>query len=94
VSICSKLVCSQTPEEFIAAQDRAALKERGIPHDVKEYQQAGHSFLEQFPVGPLAPVLRVAGMGYEEASANDAWRRIRAFFDTHLTVGPGPDDLT
>ena len=34
--------------------------------------------LEQFHVGPLAPLLRVAGMGYEAASADDAWRRIRA----------------
>jgi dienelactone hydrolase len=23
-------------------------------------------------------------MGYEAASADDAWRRIRAFFDEHL----------
>ena len=41
----------------------AALTERGIPHDVKEYPQAGHSFLEQFKVGPLAPVLRVGRPG-------------------------------
>jgi dienelactone hydrolase len=57
------------------------------PHDVKEYPNAGHSFLEQFPVGPLAPVLRVAGLGYEAASADDAWRRIRAFFEEHLAAG-------
>jgi len=63
----------------------------GIPHDVKEYPRAGHSFLEQFPVGPLAPVLRVAGLGYEAASADDAWRRIRAFFDEHLAVGGRPE---
>ena len=49
-----------------------------------------HSFLEQFPVGPLAPVLRVAGMGYEAASADDAWRWIRAFFDEHLAAGERP----
>ena len=70
-----------------AAKLEAALTERGIPHDVKEYPNAGHSFLEQFPVGPLAPVLRVAGMGYEAASADDAWRRIRAFFEEHLAAG-------
>jgi carboxymethylenebutenolidase len=74
-----------------AAALEAALTERGIPHDVKEYPRAGHSFLEQFPVGPLAPVLRVAGMGYEAASADDAWRRIRAFFDEHLAAGPVAD---
>jgi carboxymethylenebutenolidase len=73
-----------------AARLDAALTEKGIPHDVKQYSDAGHSFLEQFPVGPLAPLLRVAGMGYEAASADDAWRRIRAFFDEHLTVSEGP----
>ena len=73
-----------------AAKLEAALTERGIPHDVKEYPDAGHSFLERFPVGPLAPVLRVAGMGYEAASADDAWRRIRAFFDEHLAPGERP----
>ena len=68
----------------------AALTEKGIPHDVKEYPEAGHSFLEQFPVGPLGPVLRVAGLGYEAGSAEDAWRRIRAFFDEHLAAGERP----
>jgi carboxymethylenebutenolidase len=77
-----------------AAKLEAALTERGIPHDVKEYPDAGHSFLEQFPVGPLAPVLRVAGMGYEAASADDAWRRIRAFFDEHLAAGEPPTAAT
>ena len=74
-----------------AATLAAALTERGILHDVKEYPQAGHSFLEQFKVGPLAPVLRVAGLGYEAASAGDAWRRIRAFFDEHLAAAEPPE---
>lgn len=73
-----------------AAKLEAALTERGIAHDVKEYPEAGHSFLEQFRVGPLAPVLRVAGMGYDTASADDAWRRIHAFFDEHLSTAERP----
>jgi carboxymethylenebutenolidase len=73
-----------------ASRLEVALTEKGIPHDVKQYPDAGHSFLEQFPVGPLAPLLRVAGMGYEAASADDAWARIRAFFDEHLTSGERP----
>ena len=73
------------------AKLEAALAEKGIPHDVKEYPDAGHGFLEQFNVGPLAPLLRVAGMGYEAASADDAWRRIRAFFDQHLAARERPD---
>lgn len=72
-----------------AATLEAALAERAIPHDVKEYPDAGHGFFEQFRLGPLVPVLRVAGMGYEAASAEDAWRRIRAFFDEHLRAVSG-----
>jgi carboxymethylenebutenolidase len=67
-----------------ATQLEAALTERGIPHDVKEYPDAGHSFLDRFPIGPLLPVMKVAGMGYHEPSATDAWARIEAFFGEHL----------
>jgi carboxymethylenebutenolidase len=74
-----------------AAKLETGLSRKGIPHDIKEYPDAGHSFLEHFPVGPLAPLLRVAGLGYEAASADDAWRRIRAFFDEHLTASETPD---
>jgi carboxymethylenebutenolidase len=73
-----------------AAKLETALAERGIARDVREYPNAGHSFLEQFPVGPLAPVLRVAGLGYEADSADDTWRRIRAFFGEHLAAGERP----
>jgi carboxymethylenebutenolidase len=69
-----------------AAKLETALSERGIPHDVKEYPDAGHSFLERFPVGPLGPVLfRVMGMGYHEPTATDAWQRIRAFLQQYLS---------
>jgi len=69
------------------AKLEAALTERHIPHDLKEYPDAGHSFLDQFPVGPLVPLLRVAGFGYHEPSATDAWNRINAFFTEHLGTG-------
>jgi len=67
-----------------AAKLETALTARGIPHDVKEYPDAGHSFLERLPVGPLGPALRVVGLGYEQGSADDAWHRIRDFFGQHL----------
>lgn len=67
------------PARFEAALDRA-----GVPHDIKEYDGVGHSFLNQFPVGPLKPLLRVTGFNYDEDVAADAWRRIFAFFDEHL----------
>ena len=62
-----------------------ALSAAGVAHDVKEYPDAGHSFLNRFNTGPaLTPLLHVAGLGYHHPSAEDAWRRILAFFAEHL----------
>lgn len=65
-----------------------ALTERGIPHDVKEYPDAGHSFANRIPVGPFGPILRLAGIGYHHESTEDAWRRVLAFFADHLRTSP------
>jgi len=62
----------------------AALTRAGVPHDVKEYPDAGHAFIGDVSTGPLGPVLRVAGIGHHEASAQDAWERILRFFGEHL----------
>jgi carboxymethylenebutenolidase len=67
-----------------AAALESALSERNVVHDVKEYPDAGHSFLDRINAGPLLPLLRVAGFGYHQASAQDAWTRILRFFDEHL----------
>src|SRR3954469_16463467 len=68
-----------------AAKLEAALERKGIEHDVKEYPGAGHSFLSHENAGPVfTPIMRVAGIGYHEPSAQDAWRRILAFFRAHL----------
>ncbi len=62
-----------------------ALAAVDVEHDVKEYQDAGHSFMNRFNAGPmLTPLLHVAGFGYHHPSAEDAWRRILAFFSEHL----------
>ena len=77
-----------------------ALTAAGIEHDVKEYPQAGHEFLNDHDgAGDKAPVLfavlgrLMPGSGYNEAAAHDARQRILAFFSTHLrppgTDGPG-----
>ncbi|MCW0215462.1 MAG: dienelactone hydrolase family protein [Pseudonocardia sp.] len=70
----------------VAAKLEATLTEAGVPHDVKEYPGAGHSFLNGGENGPalLRPLLRVAGMGPEPVAAADAWARIDAFFGEHL----------
>jgi carboxymethylenebutenolidase len=62
-----------------------ALSELGIPHDVKEYQEAGHSFLNRINAGPiLGSLVHLAHFDYHHSSAEDAWRRILTFFDEHL----------
>jgi carboxymethylenebutenolidase len=70
-----------------AAKVEAALQRAGVEHDVKEYPEAGHSFFNRHNAGPLAPVLRVAGLGFHQPSAEDAWGRILRFFDAHLGAG-------
>lgn len=62
-----------------------ALGELGVPHDVKEYPDAGHSFLNRINAGPiLGSLLHVAHFNYHHPSAEDAWHRILTFFDEHL----------
>lgn len=66
----------------------AALEANDVPHDVQVYPTAGHSFLNDAPNGPLLlrPLLRVGHVGPDPAAAQDAWRRIEAFFGTHLAA--------
>ncbi len=67
-----------------AARLEASLTALDVEHDVKEYPDAGHSFLNHHPVGPLAVLERIAGFDYHEPSAQDAWARILRTFDAHL----------
>ena len=63
------------------------LTERGIARDVKIYDNTGHSFANPYPAAPL---LRIVGFGYDQASADDAWGRVFTFFDEHLQpAAPG-----
>jgi carboxymethylenebutenolidase len=64
----------------------------GVDHDIKEYPDAGHAFLNDHEgAGDRNPFIFVvmgkfAGpAGYHEPSAQDARRRIVSFFRTHLT---------
>ncbi|MGL5911290.1 MAG: dienelactone hydrolase family protein [Phycicoccus sp.] len=66
---------------------RVGLRDNGIPHDVKEYPKAGHSFLNDADNAPwwTAPLARlVLHAGPEPESADDAWRRIDDFLRAHL----------
>ncbi len=66
-----------------AAKLESALVARGIEHDVVEYPEAGHAFLNAVPNGTrlariaMGPMLR---LGYRPAEADDAWHRIDTFF--------------
>jgi carboxymethylenebutenolidase len=70
-----------------AAKLDAALTAHGVEHDVKEYPDAGHSFLNDAESGPRAVRLltkRILGTGPNPEAAADAWRRIEGFFAEHL----------
>jgi carboxymethylenebutenolidase len=66
-----------------AARLNGALERNKIEHDVKEYPDAGHSFLDDYKglIGVLGVVI---GATYKDKDAADARARIRAFFARHL----------
>jgi carboxymethylenebutenolidase len=67
-----------------AGRLEAVLTQHGVPHDVKEYPDAGHSFMNRHNSGPLAVLERIGGFNYHHPSAEDAWGRILRFFGEHL----------
>jgi carboxymethylenebutenolidase len=71
-----------------AAKLDHALARNGIEHDVKEYKEASHGFLDdhskdKLPIA-LVVIKAILRVGYHHPSAEDAKRRIQAFFDVHL----------
>jgi len=68
-----------------AARLESTLQALGIVHDIKQYPEAGHSFMNRINAGPLlAPLVGFAHFSYHHPSAEDGWRRILTFFDQHL----------
>ncbi len=61
-----------------------ALAANGIVHDVKEYPDAGHSFLNDHGNVWFTSLGKVIGAGYDAEAAADARHRILAFFDDAL----------
>jgi carboxymethylenebutenolidase len=59
----------------------------GVAHDIKTYDQAGHSFFSQYDgyQAWLARVPTPMAVGYDEQAAEDGWRRMLAFFDEHVS---------
>ena len=65
----------------------ATLSNLEIPHDVKEYPDSGHAFMNPHQAGgPFFGFLlgKVMGAKPNPADATDAWNRIEAFFGEHL----------
>jgi carboxymethylenebutenolidase len=72
-----------------AARLDRVLESLGIDHDVKEYPDAGHAFINDHTDERVPPMFAlmarfVGGAAYHEPSAQDARRRIEAFFERHL----------
>ncbi len=70
------------------AKIELALTKRGIDHDLKEYPEAGHVFMNERLNGPLwlRPIVRVLNFGPHPESAADAWTRIDTFFRRYLVT--------
>ncbi len=72
-----------------AAKLNQVLTAARVPHDVKEYPEAGHSFLNDHDPSEFNALVvwlaRLTNSRYHEPSATDARRRILAFFDHHLS---------
>jgi carboxymethylenebutenolidase len=72
------VVGSYPGSDFTAKAGRrleARLTQLGVPHDIKIYPGAKHSFFND------------QGKTYDAAAASDAWARTLAFFNQHLGVG-------
>jgi carboxymethylenebutenolidase len=63
----------------------AALADAGIPHDVKVYPDAGHSFMSEHGglMGAIGPKTMMHS-GLNEPASADAWARVFTFFGEHL----------
>jgi len=70
-------------EQGAADELERALQRALVAHDVKEYPEAGHSFMNNKQQWWFK-LLRFRGIAYNEPAAMDARRRISAFFHTHL----------
>jgi carboxymethylenebutenolidase len=78
-----------------AARLQAVLAGGQVAHDVKEYPDAGHSFMNDHALpAPIRLVAGIAGVSYSEPEAEDAWRRIITFFEEHLGTDSEFDDHT
>ncbi|MCB9755936.1 MAG: dienelactone hydrolase family protein [Myxococcales bacterium] len=71
-----------------ATRLRGLLRRHGVVHDVKEYPEAGHGFMNDHPRGELpwafTLLARASGTRFDPEATRDARARIVAFFREHL----------
>lgn len=76
------------PLRSAPARLERALAANGVPYEIDEYADAGHSFLNDHAKEDVSSLMRVmmrlSGTGYHEASARLARGRIASFLRTHL----------
>lgn len=59
----------------------------GVPHDVKIYPGVGHSYMNDHGAGRVVSwIMRASPLraAYDEAAAEDSWRRMLEFFSKYL----------
>jgi len=75
-------------DKLFAAQGRRLathLEQLGVPHDVRMYPDAGHSYMSPH-TGLLATIAAWGPMkvGFNPAAEADSWERMTAFLRAHL----------
>ena len=70
-----------------AAKLELALTKKKIAHDIKEYPDTGHAFMNPHQAGGpvFGTLLRITGAKPNPEAAADAWQRIEKFFGEHLS---------
>ena len=86
------VVASYGGRDLITRTDPARLQSSldalGVPGDIKVYPASGHAFMSPGSESRLVSRMMVPmRIGYQRADAEDSWRRILAFFDTHVRQG-------
>lgn len=72
----------------------SALAKGSVDRDIKEYPNAGHSFMNKSGIpAPFTIIETLAGFSYSQPEAEDSWKRTLAFFAKYLTQMPDSSGL-
>jgi carboxymethylenebutenolidase len=88
LSRCCPVVASYGARDRVMGKEAGRLerhmRDLGIEHDVKSYEQAGHSFMTDgdHPVGRM--VFLPMRIGHEPRASEDAYGRVFDFFERHV----------